>query len=85
MGDILSGQEWQDSPHFPRVTMCDLSIRVLGQTHRHTIQCVIMINMFNEKIYLFLWWWMLFVAVITTTNLVYQSMFLIPHVRALVS
>lgn len=61
----INGLDWTESPRFPRVTLCDFRIRRLGNVHRYTVQCVLPINQFNEKIYLFLWFWMVAVAAAT--------------------
>jgi len=68
---LLAGENWQvfwlkiefthfqsflkDSPIFPRLTLCDVPIRRLGDTPRYTLQCHLRINTYNEKIYLFIW------------------------------
>ncbi|CAG9538363.1 unnamed protein product [Cercopithifilaria johnstoni] len=68
---LIKQQTWQSTGLFPRVTMCDFKIRVMGNVHHHTIQCVLMANMFNEKIYIALWWWLLIIIILTAINFLY--------------
>lgn len=64
--DIANGRDFWESPRFPRITMCDFVIRTLGENNqRNTIQCTLPINLFNEKIFMFLWFWLVLVAALS--------------------
>lgn len=70
---IDSVVDWPLSERFPRVTLCDFQIRQQANIHCYTVQCVLPINLFNEKIFLIIWFWLVFVAVATFVNLLHWT------------
>lgn len=62
--------EWKPSPRFPRETLCDFTIRQLKNHQRYTIQCVMPLNLLNEKIFIFEWFWFFLLTILTFINLI---------------
>jgi len=65
---LIRGQDWGYSERFPRVTLCEFEIRYQSRVHNYIVQCVLTINLFNEKIFMFLWFWFIFLAGATSVN-----------------
>ena len=71
MNKLFSGEDWFESPRFPRVTMCDFMIRHLGSNqHWYAIQCNLPINIYNEKIFFGLWIWLLVLTVLNIISII---------------
>ena len=68
---FINGQDWKFSHRFPRVTLCDFKIRQQANVHRYTVQCVLPINLFNEKIFIFIWFWLFFIAISTVSSFIH--------------
>ncbi len=77
LNKIWNGDDWTQLQRFPRVTMCDFRIREVGIVHRYTVQCVLSINLFNEKIFIFLWFWLCLVSIFNVWDLISWSYTLI--------
>jgi hypothetical protein len=68
---LFSGDDWFESPRFPRVTMCDFMIRHLGSNqHWYAIQCTLPINLYNEKIFLGIWIWLIVLTILNFFSII---------------
>ena len=66
-----AGEDWYESPRFPRVTMCDFMVRRLGSNqHWYAVQCTLPINMYNEKIFLGIWLWLIILTVLNVFSII---------------
>ncbi|CAF0862236.1 unnamed protein product [Didymodactylos carnosus] len=67
----LHGNEMDAVERFPRITMCKFKIRTLGDNIQpYDVQCLLPINIYNEKIFLLIWFWLAFVAAASTYGLI---------------
>ncbi len=66
---LVRGDDLSSSERFPRITMCDFKVRVLGNVQRYTVQCALPVNLFNEIIFIFVWFWFVFVAAATAASM----------------
>ena len=60
-----------DSRIFPRITGCDITTVEIGGLRHFTFQCILSLNLFYERMYIFLWFW---ISIIIIPFLVYDLM-----------
>ena len=60
-----------DPTVFPRVVYCDFSVRQMHNVMNLTAQCVLPINVLNEKVFMFLWFWFCLVSTLSIINLLH--------------
>ena len=60
---------WQDHYTFPRIGLCDYKIRQMANVQTFSVQCVLSINLFLEKMYLLLWFWLIGLLAANIINL----------------
>uniref|UniRef100_A0A914DFI7 Innexin n=1 Tax=Acrobeloides nanus TaxID=290746 RepID=A0A914DFI7_9BILA len=82
IADLIVGKDWEDSGHFPRITHCDFYKRKTASVQTEAVLCVLNLNIYYEKLLLFLWFWMAFVAIVSTANCVSWSLTLCFKQRA---
>ncbi|KAL7071815.1 hypothetical protein ACQ4LE_009000 [Meloidogyne hapla] len=66
--DLLNGLDWQETGHFPRITHCDFTKRKPASVQVETVMCVLTLNIYYEKLFIFLWFWYLFVCLCSWAN-----------------
>ena len=69
-GRLFSGLSVPESRLFPRITLCDFRVRELGEQHVYTVECILVINIFLEKMYFLLWIWFVTLLCVTIIDLI---------------
>ncbi|KAI6172319.1 Innexin [Aphelenchoides besseyi] len=69
LSSALYTDGWQSTGLFPRISFCDFTLNTLGDVHPRTVQCVLLINMLNEKAFIIIYAWHLCVLLVTILNL----------------
>jgi len=71
--DLISGADWQETGHFPRITHCDFQRRKPSSIQMDTVLCVLTLNIYYEKVLIFLYFWLFFVAMVSTIHCFYWT------------
>lgn len=65
LNNIMAGKSWTETLIFPRMGICRHAVHVVSATQKVFAQCLLPINMVNEKIYIFLYFFLSGVVIIT--------------------
>jgi hypothetical protein len=71
---FTDSKSWIKTGKFPRIGICDLEVRDMESTQKHSIQCLLMANMINEKIFMAAWLWYWILMALGVINIVTWSL-----------
>jgi len=68
---------------FPRLTKCTFhKYGPSGTIEKHDAMCLLALNIWSEKVYVFLWFWLIILAVLTALYMIYTvAIIFIPAMR----
>ncbi|CAF0866309.1 unnamed protein product, partial [Didymodactylos carnosus] len=72
------------SKYFPKVTLCDFSVREpnhLWNSHRYTVECVLPNNLLFEQLFTFLFFWYTMIVILNIISLLTWSYHFIAPIR----
>ncbi|VDK79708.1 unnamed protein product [Litomosoides sigmodontis] len=69
--DLWTGRDWTTTGYFPRVLYCDYMKHELANVQRKTVQCALVINILNEKVFALMSAWLLLLLAINVISTVY--------------
>ncbi|MEN2498487.1 MAG: hypothetical protein MHMPM18_002777 [Marteilia pararefringens] len=67
---IGSGQSVFFKEMFPLQTLCVFTVRTNMQVETKKLQCLLTMNIFNEKVFLIIWYWYILLLIIGIINLI---------------
>ena len=68
-----------DLNRFPVYTICDIKVRQLQNIQTYSFQCVLPLNMYNQKVFLVLWFWLIWISLINAYSLVKWALYLLSY------
>ena len=71
MRRFLVEGDWWASPRFPLQTLCQVRAAIQGGLRTYTCQCVLPINVFNEKIFSVVWFYLAFLMPLNVISLLF--------------
>lgn len=71
-----NGSSWHTTGIFPRATLCDFEVRDMGNLQNHTVQCVLVVNVLTEKVFILSWTWFAALSALTAISFIQWLYFL---------
>jgi len=68
------GISWRETTYFPRFGFCSVDMHMyLGQSNTRELQCALIVNVYNEKVFTIAYFWLIFLTICTLINAFYSS------------